>query len=804
MLLRLLLAAALLGACSAPVTPPAGSAAHAAPRAAPAAPASAPLAPELERLVAAVEEQRVEMHAAGLALAVVRGDELVLARGFGLADVEGARAVTPTTTFAIGSTSKAFTATLAEMLVAEGRLALDDPLTKHLPWFTCRPDGPEGAELTLRDALSHRSGFARMDVLWYGERADADLVLRTAAQAEPVAPLRTRFLYNNVMFLAAGRVCAEVAGQSWDELVRRRFFEPLGMARTGTTLAEAQADPELALGYQWNAETSTLERKRMKDLASIAPAGAITSNVLDLTRWLRFQLARGEFEGRRLIPEERLLETWTPQQEIQGGTADYGLGWIVTHWQKQRLIEHDGAIDGFSAKVGFLPEAGLGFVVLANGGGLALGGVEQLVLRALAGEPDAAPAVSDGDDLARYEGTYLANFFQFHEAEFTVTARDGRLFVDIPGQMNFELGPPDAEGKRPFVLLPEQIQARFQADASGDVVALEIAQAGFVFENLRRGYEPPPEIPLAELEPLLGSFHDPLTDKTFTLVIRHNRLAVDYPEQMVYELRPPDARNRRQFRACDVFALELEPDADGQIDELVFHERGTERVCARVDRAAELPSLADVLLLRRAGEFEARLAELGRCRLSGTLRFLNSGVAGTTTTEFEADGRYHDRADLAPFIATETTFDGARVQYRSTFEELQELAGENADQARAGSPPLFFGDWSRHFERAVVKGLDDSGGKKTIAVELRKGAAPPMTVYVDAVTGDLVRAEVHELVAGAGSLPKTLTFEDWRELEGLRLPLRIVSDDDGAGRAVIQFETLETHLLAEPGAYELR
>jgi len=171
---------------------------------------------------------------------------------------------------------------------------------------------------------------------------------------------------------------------------------------------------------------------------------------------------------------------------------------------------------------------------------------------------------------------------------------------------------------------------------------------------------------------------------------------------------------------------------------------------------------------------------------------------------FEADGRYHDRTDLAPFIATETTFDGARVHYRSTFEELQELAGENADQARAGSPPLFFGDWSRHFERAVVKGLDDSGGKKSIAVELRKGDAPPMTVYVDAVTGDLVRAEVHELVAGAGSLPKTLTFEDWRELEGLRLPLRIVSDDEGAGRAVTQFETLDTHLPAEPGAYELR
>src|SRR6185503_1455426 len=196
---------------------------------------------------------------------------------FGLADVEAQRAVTPETLFAIGSTTKAFTATLVGMLADEGKLTLDDPITKHIPWFALPIDGKKNEQVTLRDLLSHRTGFARMDVLWAGGKATREEVLRTAVRAEPMAPFRKKFLYNNIMFLAAGEACTAVTGHTWEELVRTRLFEPLGMRSSDLSVTEAQHDPRLAMGYKWNADTQTFEHLPIRDLVAIAPAGAINS-----------------------------------------------------------------------------------------------------------------------------------------------------------------------------------------------------------------------------------------------------------------------------------------------------------------------------------------------------------------------------------------------------------------------------------------------------------------------------------------------------------------------------------------------
>ena len=796
-----------LGACGAPPTGSTAAAPTAQTLPVSAVQAVEPeLARKLDALADALERERVALHLPGLALAIVQDDRLIFARGLGLADVEGERAVTPETLFAIGSTSKAFTATLVGMLADEGKLTFDDPITEHLPWFVLPIDGKEGEQVTLHDLLAHRTCFARMDILWAGGKATREEVLRTALRAEPMAPFGEKFLYNNIMFLAAGEACAAITGRSWEELVRERLFEPLGMRSSDTSVAEAQQDPRLALGYRWDEDHERFEHLPMRDLVSIAPAGAINSNVLDMARWVRFQLGRGELEGRRLISSEAFAEAWKTHNTMGPG-ARYGLGWMLREWRGQPYVEHGGNIDGFAAEVALLPEAKLGLVMLANVSATPLQGtIGPKVFEALLGE--AAPAIEAAhEDLTRFAGTFIANYFHFHDAPFEVRVQNDRLAIDVPGQTIFELLPPGPDGKRPFALVPEQIQADFE-EQDGQVVALRLYQNGLMFDVPRKGYVPPPELDLEQLEPFLGSYADPLSKKTFAVVISRGRLALDYPEQMVYELFPPAGDDRWVFRATPQMAVEFNVDADGVAEALTFYERGTTRECERVGGGGlAMPSLDELLSLRKAAGLEARLAELGLCRLTGTIRFVHCGIEGATEVLFDARGRFDEETDLRPFVWTRTVFDGERAHFWSTLEKERDLTGTSLDQASASSMGALLGDWRRRFDSALVERVDDALGQRSARVRLVKGAAPAVILHVDLASGDILRAEVSEVVDGAsdggGTFPKTLTFEDWRELEGLRMPMRIVSEDDAAGKVVIQYQGFETRVAAEGEPFSL-
>jgi len=797
-LARFLPIALVLAACGAPAPGP--DAAQAGP--AKAQPASLDVLDpayreKLEPLAVALNAKLDELHLPGFALAIVADDHPIFARGFGLADVEQHRPVTPETLFAIGSTTKAFTSTLVAMLVDEQKLAFDDPITKTLPWFTLQIAG--GEPVTFRDLMSHRTGFARMDMLWYGSGVDADEILRTATQAEPLVPFRKEFQYNNIMFLAAGRACEQVTGKSWQELVRARLFAPLGMKDSDTSVAAAQADARLALGYRWDEDEKRFVHVPMRALESIAPAGAINSNVLDLTRWIRFQLGRGELEGKRLVSQATLDETWKPHNQVASDVR-YGLGWFLHTWNGRPYVEHGGNIDGFAAEIALLPEQKIGVAMLTNVGASALQGqIGPMVFEALLGAPKNEDAgAAPQEDLTRYTGTFLANFFAFHDAKFEVSVRNGKLAVDVPGQQVFELLPPDKDGKRAFALVPDQIQVEF-LEEDGRVVALRLHQGGLKLDAPRPGWEPKPEIDLAELERYLGSYSDPVNKKTFTVVIAHNRLAVDYPGQMVYELLPPDKDERWVFRATDRMALEFHLDADDHAESVTFYEQGVKRECELVGGGGITPpTLEELMALRKADAFEARLAELGSCRLTGSMRFVHAGIRGPMTTTFDASGSYVEVVDLRPYLWTETAFDGEHAHSRSSSAEEKELRGASLDQTRANGAAALFGDWRRRFDKVEIVRVDEEREERTVRVKLTAGSAPAFVAHVDLASGDLVRAEVGELVDEDTTIARSFTFEGWRDFDGLRLPARMISEDPAVGRIVFEYDGMESHLAPAP------
>jgi CubicO group peptidase (beta-lactamase class C family) len=316
----------------------------------------------------------------GLAIAIIKDDRIVLAKGYGVRKLGDPTPVNERTLFAIGSSSKAFTAATVAMLVDEGKLKWDDPVTKYLPGFELF-DPYVTRELKVRDLLSHRSGLERGDMLWYGSEYDRDEILRRTRFLRPTWSLRSTFGYQNLMYLAAGQLVAKVNGKSWDEIIHQRIFLPLGMTASSTTIRDLQKSDNVSSPH------TKVEDKVVvipwRNIDNIAPAGSINSSVLDMAQWVRLQLAQGEYQKKRLLSSGAAKEMQTSQTVIRAEPPytllypeahflNYGLGWFLHDYKGRKVVEHGGAIDGMRAQVAMLPEEKLGLVILTNMGGTTL------------------------------------------------------------------------------------------------------------------------------------------------------------------------------------------------------------------------------------------------------------------------------------------------------------------------------------------------------------------------------------------------------------------------------------------------
>lgn len=318
-----------------------------------------------------------EWEVPGVAIAIVKGDQVVLARGYGVRKLGDTTPVDERTLFAIGSSSKAFTAAAIAMLVDDGKVKWDDPVTKYLPGFEMY-DPYVTRELTVRDLLTHRSGLQRGDFLWYGTELDRDEIVRRARFIKPSWSLRSTFGYQNIMFLTAGQLVARVSGKSWDEFIQQRIFTPLAMTSSSTSInAFKNANDVSSPHSKINDKVQVIP---WRNIDNIAPAGSINSNVVDMAQWVRLQLGQGTFQNQKLftpavakemhasqtiIRNEPPYSIWYPEAHF----INYGMGWFLSDYRGRKVVEHGGAIDGMRAQVALMPEEKIGLVVLSNMGG---------------------------------------------------------------------------------------------------------------------------------------------------------------------------------------------------------------------------------------------------------------------------------------------------------------------------------------------------------------------------------------------------------------------------------------------------
>lgn len=321
-----------------------------------------------------IESSLSDWQAPGLAIAIVRNDSVVHARGYGVRRIGEPARIDDRTMFATASTTKAFTSALIAMLVDEKKMRWDDPATSYLPGFQLY-DPYVTRELTIRDLLSHRSGLSRGDLSWYGTPIDRDEVIRRVRFLRPTTSFRSSYGYQNVMYVAASQAAARVTGKSWDEFVDERLFTPLGMDETVTSIRDLA-------GRQNVAQPHALVNKKVvaipyRNVDNIGGAGAMNSNVRDMAQWLRFQLANGLWEGRQLITPASMRELRRPHTIVPLDTVAerinptthfraYALGWNTEDYRGRRIFNHAGNLDGMSSVVGFMPEENIGVVVLVN------------------------------------------------------------------------------------------------------------------------------------------------------------------------------------------------------------------------------------------------------------------------------------------------------------------------------------------------------------------------------------------------------------------------------------------------------
>ena len=314
----------------------------------------------------------------GLAVAVVQNDRVVYLKTFGVKEIGKLDPITPDTLFEIASTSKAFTTTAMAMLIDEKKMSWDDPVRKHLEYFHLA-DPCADSTVTLRDIVSHRTGLSRHDELWdYNPPATREQIIRQVATVKLSKPIRSAYQYNNIMFSTAGEAVAAAAKMPWQDFVRTRIFEPLGMTHTRILVADWNASDH-ATGHSYDSKTDKMTVRPFIDYNNIAPAGAIKSSARDMAQWLRFQLANGSIDGKRLVSAESLQETKTPQTIIRMDDATrevlpetniltYGLGWNVSDYRGELLLSHGGALNYFRTQVALLPKRNAGVVTITNAG----------------------------------------------------------------------------------------------------------------------------------------------------------------------------------------------------------------------------------------------------------------------------------------------------------------------------------------------------------------------------------------------------------------------------------------------------
>jgi len=568
-----------------------------------------PPAQALAGIDSVIEQELKTFQVPGIAVAVVVGDEVVLSKGYGLRDVEKKLPMAAETQMPIASVTKQFTVAALGTLVRQGKLDWDKPVREYLPDFRLHNEYAT-SHATARDLVTHCIGLPRHDAIWYGTELTREQIYHRLPFFEFSRDLRVRFQYNNLMYMAAGYLGGQVSKSSWEDLVMKSLFIPLGMKRSNFTVAAMHADANHAQAYELNTKREVVKIQHI-ELDAGGPAGSINSSVDEMARYARMMLAGGMFEGKRVLLEADVQAMMQPQMAINKdffsdlfGFRNYGMGLYVQTYRGVEIAHHGGNIDGASALLVLVPAKKIGVVVLANRSGTRLRdalpyeiidrllGLEsagllarhrQLEEKGFAGQ-DAAKAAGAIDRKpntkpARPLNEYAAEYLHPGYGPMKVRLDQDRLMLSYNkftaplDHWHYEVFQSPADRQNPL----ELTRVQFNADFSGDIISISVPLEPNV-EPIVFTRQPPAEMRERKfLESLAGEYdHGGLP---VTVAVREDNVLQYIAFGSVRELVPVRGT---YFRIKDLagVAVEFLRNPAGQYDRMAIYSPGSENVIA--------------------------------------------------------------------------------------------------------------------------------------------------------------------------------------------------------------------------------
>lgn len=548
--------------------------------------------------------------APSFAVAIVEGKKIIYAQGFGYRDYDNKIPADANTLYAIGSSSKAFTSSILGQLRQEDKISFDDSPLKYVPELKFINDKMNN-NIIIKDLMSHRTGLPRHDYSWYlFPTNNKDSLLLRVAHQEPFIGVRQQWYYNNFMFLAQGVIAERITGKSWEENIKDRFFEPLGMIRSNASIEELEKSSNAAIGYELKKD-SIISRMDYYHIAGMSPAGSINSSVNDMSKWLITWINKGKYNDQEILPEAYVSEAISSQMVVNGALPDeefpdmylsnYGYAWFLSSYRGHYRVQHGGNIDGFSANVAFFPSDSIGVVVLTNQNGSAVPSLirntiadrllktkktdwsKKFIERKLKAKKEEKAAKSETIS-SKTENTkpshilqnYTGNYSNPGYGEFNITNQNDSLFANFKLK-TFYLRHVHYDVFEPFEVTKTGIDTtnsgplrlNFNTNDGGEISLVKMKVEGALDHPIEFKHKPNIiDIDKATLERYVGEYE--LSGTAIKVYIKNeSKLYLFVTGQPEYELLATE-KHKFSFKTLEGFKVEFVESDEKSINEIIF------------------------------------------------------------------------------------------------------------------------------------------------------------------------------------------------------------------------------------------
>jgi len=329
-----------------------------------------------------MEKTLKDWNAPGIGVGIVVSDKLVFAKGYGYRDYEKKLPITTNTMFPIASNTKLFTAVAAGFLVEEGKLTWDQPIRESVPTIDFYNSYLNNT-ITLRDMLAHRTGITRHDSIWYKSNYSTKELFERLRYLEPKEQPRQLFLYNNMMYAGVGYTIQLQSGKPWGQFVREKILQPLEMNHTVYSISDMLKQPDYGVPFTEKRDSMELYKiPYYEDTDGLAAAGAIISNIEDMSHWLIALMNNGQYNGKQVVPSKVLQATLEPAIALPNAAGQvrgwwevlnqaYGMGRWTASYRGHLIAFHGGDLPGFHSQISFMPNEHIGVIVFVIGNHIA-------------------------------------------------------------------------------------------------------------------------------------------------------------------------------------------------------------------------------------------------------------------------------------------------------------------------------------------------------------------------------------------------------------------------------------------------